>query len=527
MAFKTPLDSRYDQQIPPESRFTPSMLIGSMRSYKANIGLWIDLTNTSRFYSASAEVEEAGIQYEKLQCRGHGETPNHEQTQHFIRVCHKFSQQHPLEIIAVHCTHGFNRTGFLIAAYLVCTQDWSPEAAVEAFARARPPGIYKEHYIQELFVRYGDPTDAPSAPALPDWCIEDEEPEAESQTKLDDDGNPLEEEKEPKNSQKRELRKKNAKFMDGVPGVFPEEDPNVVIKVQRKVQNMLGWKKSGFPGAQPVSMDRDNMKNLGVMPYKVSWKADGTRYMMLIDGENKIYFVDRDNQVFHVNNMTFLHRKMPNKHLANTLLDGEMVIDSDGTTKTPRYLIYDIIRFEMEEVGKTVFSTRRLCIHKEIVNARNEYIKEGKIDKTNEPFRIRAKEFWPLQETAVLLGPKFSKESLGHEPDGLVFQPSDEPYRAGRDDNILKWKPSSHNSVDFKLQVVKEERVGMLPETLGYLYVGGLNQPFDCMRKMPKEVRQLHGRIIECTWDPNKGWIFMRERTDKSYPNGFNTAQGT
>ena len=53
----------------------------------------------------------------------------------------------------------------------------------------------------------------------------------------------------------------------------------------------------------------------------------------------------------------------------------------------------------------------------------------------------------------TLLGPKFTKASLGHEPDGLVFQPSDEAYEPGRDDRILKWKPHTHNSVDFKLQV--------------------------------------------------------------------------
>lgn len=36
--------------------------------------------------------------------------------------------------------------------------------------KARPPGIYKQDYINELFRRYGDPNDALSAPSLPDWC---------------------------------------------------------------------------------------------------------------------------------------------------------------------------------------------------------------------------------------------------------------------------------------------------------------------------------------------------------------------
>jgi len=207
-------------------------------------------------------------------------------------------------------------------------------------------------------------------------------------------------------------------------------------------------------------MDRQNIAYLRTMPYKVSWKADGTRYMMLIDGKDRVFFVDRDNCVFQASDMTFFHRKMPHKHISDTLLDGEMVIDEVGDQRRPRYLAYDVIKFEKEDVGKASFSIRLLCIDKEIIQARAKYIGEGRIDKLREPFSIRLKQFWPLSDAHVLLGPKFTKESLGHEPDGLVFQPSDKPYTPGRDDEILKWKPSSHNSVDFKMQVVRENRPG-------------------------------------------------------------------
>ena len=40
--------------------------------------------------------------------------------------------------------------------------------------------------------------------------------------------------------------------------------------------------RKGFPGSQPVSMDRQNLDFLSKKPYKVSWKADGTRYFSLI-----------------------------------------------------------------------------------------------------------------------------------------------------------------------------------------------------------------------------------------------------
>ena len=39
-------------------------------------------------------------------------------------------------------------------------------------------------------------------------------------------------------------------------------------------------------------------------------------------------------------------------------------------------------------------------------------------------------------------------------------------YECGRDDKILKWKSSSHNSVDFKLQIVREEGLGMVPKSV-------------------------------------------------------------
>lgn len=38
--------------------------------------------------------------------------------------------------------------------------------------------------------------------------------------------------------------------------------------------------RSGFPGSQPVSMDIHNLNFLKQKPYKVSWKADGTRLVI-------------------------------------------------------------------------------------------------------------------------------------------------------------------------------------------------------------------------------------------------------
>ena len=66
----------------------------------------------------------------------------------------------------------------------------------------------------------------------------------------------------------------------------------------------------------------------------------------------------------------------------------------------------------------------------------------------------------------------------------------------------------------------------MLAKEIGLLYVSGLNSPFGDI-KVTKTLRQLDKKIIECSWDYQKHqWSFMRERTDKSFPNAYATAEG-
>ncbi|CAM4694703.1 unnamed protein product [Leuciscus chuanchicus] len=522
LPMKTMLGPRYDDKVPEENRFHPSMLSNYLKSLKVKMGLLVDLTNTSRFYDR-AEIEKEGIKYVKLSCKGHGECPTAETTEMFIRLCEHFIEKTPTELIGVHCTHGFNRTGFLICAYLVEKMDWSVEAAVAAFAQARSPGIYKGDYLKELFRRYGDVEDAPAAPALPEWCFDDEE-----DGDVDDDGNASAQGSEPSSShssqgkKKKERLKVGAVFLEGVTvkGVSQVTSQPKLGSIQRKCQEFSEWDKSGFPGAQPVSMDRRNIRLLEKNAYKVSWKADGTRYMMLIDGKNEVFMIDRDNSVFHIANLEFPFRKDLRIHLSNTLLDGEMIIDKVNGQPVPRYLIYDIIKFTGQPVGQCDFNRRLLCIEKEIISPRFEKMKLGQIDKASEPFSVRNKPFFDIHAARKLLEGSFTSQ-VSHEVDGLIFQPIGK-YKPGRCDDILKWKPPSHNSVDFRLKITKVGGEGLIPQMVGLLYVGSYDMPFAQM-KISKDLKQYDNKIIECTF-VNNTWVFMRQRIDKSFPNSYDTA---
>jgi mRNA-capping enzyme len=575
LAFKVPLSSKFDSRVPIECRFTFTMLIDSLRrNYSEGtggakrLGLVVDLTNTTRFYDADAELKQHGIKYVKINCRGHGETPSPETTKLFMNVVETYIRQHPLDVVGVHCTHGYNRTGFLICAYMVEMLDYAVDMALAMFAEARPPGIYKQDYVNELYKRYaGADQPVPHAPPLPNWDADNDSQQSDKtdgQDDDDEDGDDAEEEDgvegdgdsepadehdneksgdqqhkqqnnlttrgQPSRLAKRRRRgtnqagKLNPVFaMPELVGVEPVLDLAEASIVRTQVGKLCGWQGEGFAGAQPVSMEQRNVRYIVEHPYMVSWKADGTRYLMYIGGRGRVFMLDRDNSVFRVSSLSFPQRKDLDAHLQNTLLDGEFVVDIEPSTggKIPRYLIYDIVRFEKDDVGKMNFHVRMQCIAKEIVGTRNEAIKCGKLDKSAEAMSVRQKQFYPLADTRKLLSDEFKKQ-LPHGIDGLIFQPVDVPYAGGRCDTMLKWKPSELNSVDFRLEISVRQEVGGLPEKIGELYVLGYDKPFSQI-KVNKHLGKLHQKIIECSWGP-QGWEFMRERLDKSYPNHYTTA---
>ncbi|KAE9414727.1 hypothetical protein Angca_002783 [Angiostrongylus cantonensis] len=523
--FKTPLCALYDDQIEKRLRFHPEHVFNHPSIKGRKLGLWIDLTKTDRYYFVK-EVESQGCIYRKIPLAGHGSSPTKEETDRFIRLVQGFTKDHPGEIVGVHCTHGFNRTGFLIAAYMVIAKDWAVDCAVLTFAKERPCGIYKQDYLVDLFERYGDPDDCLEAPSKPSWEYGDavgydDSTEAPASVAGED----------AKEVEDEAGTAQGKRFMDGlVQGAVLIKDSLKKKMLQGKIKELCGAKRDGFPGLQPVSLERsrdnDNLKLLAQRPYMVSWKADGMRYMIYICDENEVYAFDRDNEVFLIQGLSFPHRKHP-RHVVNTLVDAEMIIDhvKDENGKTvdlPRLLIYDIIHFEDVHVGKDNFDIRFMCIRRELIEPRNSAIKAGRIRKDREPMSVRVKDFWEMEALPKLFEPKFTK-NVGHEIDGLILQPVDAPYTCGRSDIVLKWKPPSHNSIDFKLQIRKVVKEGELPQHIGYLYVQNSNEPMATM-KATKKLLPYDNKIIECTFE-NGQWIFMRERTDKSLPNSLKTAQ--
>ena len=259
------------------------------------------------------------------------------------------------------------------------------------------------------------------------------------------------------------------------------------------------------------------------MPYHVSWKADGVRYMMLIAGEKQVYMIDRDNNIFKVPVVRFVFSRDINIHLTDTLLDGEMVLDRDGDKIIPRYLIYDIISHNGSFVGEQNFEVRLKIIQKELIDPRRQAMEKQLINRQDEPFGVRKKDFWFLSQSRMKWILDDFMKTLSHGNDGLILTPVMKPYCCGTTKELLKWKPDSMNSVDFRLMIEEVNKPGMLKEKVCKLYVGGMDPPY-AQIPATKKTRDLHRRIVECVWRGGK-WDILRVREDKSFPNSYETAR--
>lgn len=119
-----------------------------LRQRNQELGLIIDLSNHDLIY----EVPQ-GVSYAKISCVSKVLPPK-ETVRRFCQIVMSFVEQHPDKYVAVHCSYGFNRTGVMVASYMVEECGLSVAEAVQAFGVARPPGIKHQWMIDELHKIY-------------------------------------------------------------------------------------------------------------------------------------------------------------------------------------------------------------------------------------------------------------------------------------------------------------------------------------------------------------------------------------
>ncbi|KAL4857277.1 mRNA-capping enzyme [Chlorella vulgaris] len=515
---KVPLGARFDNFIAPEHRFNIESAVELVKQRVAGlfmeqlappaedaplgpnceppppqriqvplvVGLVIDLTNSSRYYDAR-QWQQHGIP-----CKGRGQAPQPEAVTDLCWEMHEFLKDCPQGMALIHCTHGFNRTGYMIASYLARMLTFNIPKALDAFAQKRPPGIYKHYYIRELFKYYHERL--PSSfrfPAQPSWKAGDS-PEAEEGEGEEEEGNGHAEMEHDdalgEGVDMSETQALQALLMDAILGPDPNRN------------------RTWLPGSQPVSLDASNLSLLKERQYWVTWKADGTRYMLVLLRWGT-YLVDRKFAVTRVQ-MRWPTPLLPGTRGAKgptgpmhhwTVLDGEMVVDDilAEDRRERRFLAYDMVMLNGQSLVDRPWMERFKLVQKHVIEPRQ------------------------LERHTITSGTwKYT-----YQYDQEAFH---DPYVPGTCPELLKWKFAHMNSVDFRLRLHPTNGLQLeLLETRRDLPPGnrrGYNALPGAKVEFPEgESPEMYDmRIIECSYDPEtQVWRFMRERKDKDSANAF------
>ncbi|XP_034617611.1 RNA/RNP complex-1-interacting phosphatase [Trachemys scripta elegans] len=149
IAFKVPLKKSFEWRLAPKDRFSPFDLLKKVREQKEELGMIIDLTYTTRYYGP--EELPKTLCYSKILTVGH-EVPDNETIFKFKCAVKEFlwENRDNDKLIGVHCTHGLNRTGYLVCRYLIDVEGMEPNVAIELFNRSRGHSIERQNYIEDL-----------------------------------------------------------------------------------------------------------------------------------------------------------------------------------------------------------------------------------------------------------------------------------------------------------------------------------------------------------------------------------------
>ncbi|PIC43350.1 hypothetical protein B9Z55_004127 [Caenorhabditis nigoni] len=152
--FKTPLDSSFfhGKDMPEELQFSVRSLMEMAKGANKQIGLVVDLTNTDRYYKKT-EWADHGVKYLKLNCPGHEVNEREDLVQDFIKAVKEFVEDPENEgkLVGVHCTHGLNRTGYLICRYMIDIDGYTAADAISRFEYYRGHPMEREHYKVSLY----------------------------------------------------------------------------------------------------------------------------------------------------------------------------------------------------------------------------------------------------------------------------------------------------------------------------------------------------------------------------------------
>lgn len=260
-----------------------------------------------------------------------------------------------------------------------------------------------------------------------------------------------------------------------------------------------------FTGAQPRTMQIDDISLLDSHPYAFTYKIDGVRTYLFITHRGMVLLITpgpapKIKQIAAIETNEF----------DGTILDGEF---------SKKYYAFDTIFWKGRDLRDDV-EHRSLLMRLSFLDVLARRI--NLISKKEYHF---GDSFAQLSMTLSSIVSKFTMgdDVSDEDIDGIILVPVNECYpRSKYWKGLLKWKPKV--TIDFRVHANR-------------LYVG--SRPMDIEFKpedapkagvmlplfTPASMKCIDGEIYECCWDSNlKSFVPLRHRKDKLHPNFITVA---
>ncbi|KAJ5298757.1 NAD-dependent protein deacetylase hst2-1 [Penicillium atrosanguineum] len=336
-------------------------------------------------------------------------------------------------------------------------------------------------------------------------------------------------------------------------------DYDLADQFRREVAQLLGRTNLNFPGAQPVSFSSKHLTELQKEDYYVCEKTDGIRCLMYFARGDDVehpeihYLIDRKNEYRFVPG---LHFPLPDDDTfqsfhVDTLVDGELVNDTypDGTHQL-KFLVFDCLVLDGQSLMHRTLDKRLAYFKVKVLEPYRAMYRKFPEEKAHRPFAVEDKSTQFSYGIEMMFREIIPKVKQIHGNDGLIFTCRSTPYRIGTDEHILKWKPPSENTVDFRMRLefpilepdTEDETDGISTPYPDYdaipichLFVmlnAGEYRHWGEMHITPTEWEDLKAlrvplddSIVECSKDEHGHWRYHRLRTDKMDANHISTVE--
>jgi ATP-dependent DNA ligase/SAM-dependent methyltransferase len=304
------------------------------------------------------------------------------------------------------------------------------------------------------------------------------------------------------------------------------EDSQTKSMIFNEYKKLLGPRFAG-PLPQTLTLESFKKRILTKQPYSVTEKADGERYLMMVDSKGGISLISRGMDII------LLKDAGDKADFAGTVMDGELY--------KGKFYTFDILTVKGTSVQNKKLPERLSILYDVLMNMRVKMLKMKNFLVDNGKDIVEYPSRTPTGLKNIYDAAKAvwgRKVSFPYPLDGLIFTPTNDVYSSR---GILKWK--DENTIDFyykgnKLHLAGFDGSGkqyMILPFEGYDGKGTfktksktvVNQIF-VDKEAPENVRK--GLLSSPIPGPpgvgefkfeNNTFKLIRKRPDKQFPNGI------